>query len=109
MEVLNWQDGVARVVNNRELYAKLLGRFVDSMGDYPAKIAEMITAGNLEEARSLAHTVKGTAANIGAEALSEAALGLELSIKNSEDTQVALVNYTAVNMETLQVMRDFKA
>ena len=108
-QVLNWQDGVARVVNNRALYAKLLGRFADSQGDAPAKVMEALAAGNTEDARMLAHTLKGTAANLGAGALAEASMHLEEGIKAGQDITAVIGNVQQVLQETLVAMKAFQA
>lgn len=108
-QILNWQDGVARVVNNRALYAKLLGRFAESQGNAPAQMAQAIGADNLEEVRTLAHTLKGTAANLGAEALAEAALHLEEAAKAGEDMAGSLAAVQRVMEETLAAMQNFQA
>ncbi len=108
-ELLNWQDGIARVVNNRGLYAKLLGRFADSLADAPEKIAAAVAAGNMEDAQMQAHTVKGTAANLGAEALAEAGKVLEIAIKDGTGIEPAIEELRKVLVDTLEVMRAFEA
>ncbi len=108
-EVLNWQDGVARVVNNRGLYAKLLGRFADSLGDAPEKIAQAIADGNMEDAQMQAHTIKGTAANLGAEALAEAGKVLETAIKDNAGIEPAIEELKKVLAVTVEAMRAFEA
>ncbi len=108
-EILNWEDGVSRVVNNRGLYAKLLVRFADSLGDVPEKISAAIAAGDLEDAQMQAHTVKGTAANLGAEVLAEAGKVLEAAIKDGSGVEPAIEELRKVLEETIAVMRDFKA
>ncbi len=108
-EILNWQDGVARVVNNRGLYKKLLGRFADSVTDAPAKIAEAVEAGNIEDAQMQAHTVKGTAANLGAEALAEAGKVLETAIKEGSGIEPAIEELRKVLEQTLTAMQEFEA
>ncbi len=108
-EILNWQDGVARVVNNRGLYAKLLGRFADSLADAPDKIAEAVAAGNMEDAQMQAHTVKGTAANLGAEVLAEAGKVLEAAIKDGNGIEPAIEELRKVLVDTLAAMRAFEA
>ncbi len=108
-EILNWEDGVARVVNNRGLYAKLLGRFADSLADAPDKIAEAVAAGNLEDAQMQAHTVKGTAANLGAEVLAEAGKVLETALKDGHGIEPAIEELRKVLVETITVMRAFEA
>ncbi len=109
MTVLNWQDGVARVVNNRGLYAKLLGRFADSLGDAPDKIVEALAAGNFDDAQMQAHTIKGTAANLGAEALAEAGRVLEEAIKDQAGVEPAIEELRKVLAETVEAMRAFEA
>ncbi len=108
-EILNWEDGVSRVVNNRGLYAKLLIRFADSLGDAPDKIAEAVAAGNMEDAQMQAHTVKGTAANLGAELLAEAGKVLEAAIKDGSGVEPAIEELRKVLVETVAVMRAFEA
>ena len=108
-ELLNWQDGVARVVNNRALYAKLLGRFADSQGGAADAIEAALAAGNTEEARQLTHTLKGTAANLGGEALADAALHLEEAIKNGQDVAAVLGVVRQSLQDTLAAMKAFQA
>lgn len=107
--ILNWQDGVARVVNNRGLYARLLGRFAETQATTVTDIQNAINAGDTEEARNLVHTVKGTAANLGAEALAEAALQLEQAIKGGADTVTPLACLAKTLEETLTAMKSFQA
>lgn len=109
-EILNWQDGVSRVVNNRGLYAKLLGRFCTSEKDAASRIAEALSANDMEKASHLTHSLKGTAANLGAEALSQAALELESFVKagGSGDSAPLLAELQRILDETLQAMADFK-
>ncbi len=108
-EILNWQDGVARVVNNRGLYAKLLIRFADSLGDAPEKLAAAITAGDMDDAQMQAHTIKGTAANLGAEALAEAGRVMEAALKDGAGVEPALEELKKSIDATVAVMRAFEA
>lgn len=108
-QVLNWQDGVARVVNNRALYARLLGRFDESQKDAPAKIAQALAAGDADEVRALAHTLKGTAANLGAELLADAAMHLEEAVKSGQDPMEHLAEVQNVLDATLEAMKSFQA
>ncbi len=109
MTVLNWQDGVARVVNNRGLYAKLLGRFADSLGDAPEKLAQAVADGNMDDAQMQAHTIKGTAANLGAEALAEAGRVVEAAIKDQSGVEPAIEELKKVVAVTVEAMRAFEA
>lgn len=107
-QTLNWQDGVARVVNNKALYAKLLGRFVDTQSDAASAIAAALDAGNMDDARMLAHTLKGTAANLGAEALAEAARRLEDAVTGGGDPAAGVTALRQTLDETLAAMRNFQ-
>jgi two-component system sensor histidine kinase/response regulator len=106
-EVLDWKDGVARVLNKRELYTRLLGKFIENEKDTPAKVAAALKNGQTEEARMLVHSTNGAAANLGAKALAAAALDLEMAIKAGADPQRVLNHFDAAVMDTLVTMHAF--
>ncbi len=107
-EILNWQDGVARVVNNRGLYTKLLIRFSDSLVNAPEKIAQAVADGNMDDAQMQAHTIKGTAANLGVEALAEAGRVLEEAIKEKSGVEPAIEELKKVLVVSVEAMRNFE-
>jgi two-component system, sensor histidine kinase and response regulator len=72
--------GLRRVLGNETLYVSLLRKFIAGQKDAPARLGEMINAGNLEDAERLAHTMKGVAGTIGATRLQSAAADLEQSL-----------------------------
>lgn len=106
-QILNIAEGVSRVVNNRALYGKLLVRFADTMADAPEKIAALLAADARDDAHRLAHTVKGSAANLSANALAEAARLVEAAIANSQPVEDALENMRHVLKRTLDEMAAF--
>jgi two-component system sensor histidine kinase/response regulator len=108
-EVLDWKEAMTRVLNKRELYSRLLGKFIDSEQDSGTKIAQALSAGETEKARNLVHTTKGAAANLGAKALAAAALELEMAIKASADTNAAMVRFNSALTDTLVTMQAFRA
>lgn len=75
------EEGLTRVGNNRSLYQKLLGQFRVSNEETLANIRAALKAGDLTTAARLAHTVKGVAANLGADSLSSLGAELESAIK----------------------------
>ncbi|MDR1659026.1 MAG: Hpt domain-containing protein [Desulfovibrio sp.] len=107
-EVLDWKEAMTRVLNKRELYSKLLGKFIDSEQDSGARIAQALSAGETERARNLVHTTKGAAANLGAKALAAAALELELAIKACADTTTAMAHFNSALTDTLVAMQAFR-
>ncbi|NLO21264.1 MAG: response regulator [Syntrophomonadaceae bacterium] len=74
-------EGLARVGCNRELYKKLLLQFAASNADTPDKLKNTLATGDIQEASRLLHTVKGVAANIGANHLAATAAELETELR----------------------------
>jgi two-component system sensor histidine kinase/response regulator len=108
-EVLDWKEAMTRVLNKRELYSRLLGKFIDSEQDSGARIAQALSTGETEKARALVHTTKGAAANLGAKALAAAALEMEMAIKASADTTSAMARINSALTDTLVAMQAFRA
>lgn len=77
----NVADAMGRLMNNKNLYKKLLDKFLAGYKDYEKKVEEAIATGNMEEGSHLAHTMKGLAGNLGAEDLQEASKNLEQLFK----------------------------
>ncbi|TWI66660.1 signal transduction histidine kinase [Desulfobotulus alkaliphilus] len=71
---------IHRFLGNRQLYEKVLEEFARNQSETPEKIKNSLGRGDKENARLLAHTLKGTAANIGAHGLSAAAKTVETAI-----------------------------
>lgn len=78
------EDALKRVGGNRELYIKLLGQFIAD--NHIASLEEALDSGDMETAERAAHTIKGVGANLSLPKLASAALELEMSIKNKQDT-----------------------
>ena len=78
---LDAQAGLRRVMGREALYRDLLGRFVVSQADVLQRIAEALAGTRFDEAERLAHTLKGSAAQVGAGPLREAAEHLESGIR----------------------------
>jgi PAS domain S-box-containing protein len=76
--------GLAVVRNKAEKYLDLLGRFTASHGDDMALLAVCRENGDKIAARRLAHTLKGTAATLGAEQLAVRAGRLEQMLEADE-------------------------
>jgi PAS domain S-box-containing protein len=75
------QRGRAALLGKTEKYLEFLGRLVATHGDDMSRLEECLAAGEVEAARRLAHTLKGTAATLGADDLSATAAHLEALIK----------------------------
>jgi two-component system sensor histidine kinase/response regulator len=78
---LDTATGVRRVAGNVRLYRTLLKQFAAQQGGAGATLQRLLDAGERDGACRVAHTVKGVAANLGANALAEFSGRLETVLK----------------------------
>jgi len=64
-EQLNTQAGLKMLSGNKALYIRLLSRFKESFTDSTVELHRLLESQSIEDAARLAHTIKGTSANIG--------------------------------------------
>jgi len=76
-EHLNIQMGLQMLEGNSELYTRLLSRFRENFSDSVTQLDDFLESNEIEEAKRLAHTIKGTSANIGTVSLHEIAAKIE--------------------------------
>jgi signal transduction histidine kinase/CheY-like chemotaxis protein/HPt (histidine-containing phosphotransfer) domain-containing protein len=81
-------QGLANSANSADLYRQLLEEFSSIHGADYEKIADALDARNLDLANRLAHTLKSSAALIGAQKLSAAARDLEQALTEGEHAHV---------------------
>jgi two-component system sensor histidine kinase/response regulator len=74
---INVQAGLARMMQDQNLYKRMLVMFRDGQRDFVQQFAAGRVDADAEAAMRAAHTLKGTAGNIGASALQAAAETLE--------------------------------
>ncbi|OQW85940.1 MAG: hypothetical protein BWK76_07300 [Desulfobulbaceae bacterium A2] len=93
-----------KVLNGRiDIYLRLLRQFGADHGDDMARLRERISAGDWDEARRLAHTLKGSSANLGATGVQDLAAKLEAAIKDGRDavTIKLLANTLDIGLQAL--------
>lgn len=78
---LDTSTGLATTMGNAKLYLKLLAKFRDSQADFERQFREAAQSSDRDAATRIAHTLKGTAGNIGAKLVQEAAGRLEQACK----------------------------
>jgi two-component system, sensor histidine kinase and response regulator len=93
------QDGLNRMLGDRELYLELLQRFRDGQTDIGGKIRCALMVGETKMAERLTHTLKGVAGMIGARYLQQLASKLELAIRNNEGEAEIERNNTQLELE----------
>jgi signal transduction histidine kinase/DNA-binding response OmpR family regulator len=74
---INLQQALDLIRGNTGLLRNLLQSFLERFGEVEEKLTHYLDHGDLDQARHLIHTIKGTSGNLGAEALFIAARDLE--------------------------------
>ena len=77
---IDTQSGLFRVGGNAKLLRSLLVKFAETHAPFVADIQEAMAKGNTQQARRMAHTLKGVAGTIGALRLQALAAALESSL-----------------------------
>lgn len=78
------KDGLARVRNNKILFAKLLKSYLSSVST--DKLQEAINEKNFAAAADIVHTIKGVSANLSISRTYDTAKELEMQLKNQESS-----------------------
>jgi two-component system, sensor histidine kinase and response regulator len=95
---LNAASGLRRSGDDQDLYRELLTMFVSSNLDFERSFQKLVAAQVWPDAQRLAHTLKGTAATLGADAVVGPAHELEQAAKKCDEaaTTLALAAVTPV-------------
>ncbi len=88
MEIFAENELKERMMNDVSLVRHIVKAFYSDTPLHVSELKKAIDVGNYEEARRLAHGIKGSSANISAKALNLAALELEAQIKENKIEQV---------------------
>lgn len=82
---IDTQGGLASAGGSRTLYLRLLRMFRENQGDFRQRLEAALHADDASSAIRAAHTLKGVAATIGANALSNTAAELEIACTRDLD------------------------
>lgn len=88
LEVIHTKEALSRLGGNEVLYDKLAHLFLDEMPGYVDQIRVAISSNDYETAQRISHSVKGIAAQLGAENLRVAALALEISSRSKNESEI---------------------
>jgi PAS domain S-box-containing protein len=88
LDGIDVQAGLERTLNNQKLYMKMLRKFRTSQGDFQKIFAEALQDADTVAPTRAAHTLKGTAGNIGATGVQATAADLELACKEGKEKAV---------------------
>ncbi len=102
---IDTKAALRRTGGNRKRYESLLNRFADSQADAVAEIRSALAAGDIPTAERAAHSLKGSAGNLGATALAEEAAKAETAVKSGQSIDPALDSLEASLRDTVKVIR----
>ena len=95
---------------NRALLEKLLSRFSERYCDAADKILHDLRDGNSKSAQAYVHTIKGTAGNLSAKGIYDAALKLEKAIETgSENVGTEIESFRAAINQVVTGLEEIKA
>lgn len=89
IEGLDTRAGLERCQDNVQLYSRTLNRFRAHFRDFEAALLAAREASDAQAAPRLAHTLKGLAATIGADALADSAAALERCLLADDEVSAA--------------------
>jgi len=94
-----------RTGGNRKRYESLLQRFSDSQARTVSEIRNALAAHDSPTAQRLAHTLKGAAANLGADPLADAAAKAESAIDSNNEVDAPLTSLSTILDLTVAAIR----
>lgn len=89
LKVFDEKELLIRLMNDENLLHRIIRAFESDTPGQLLELHNVIEAQDYDTARRLAHNIKGSAANISAPALKQAALELEVAIKEARYDQLA--------------------
>ena len=106
---LDVDEGWRHVIGKRHLYISMLRRFVAGQKSFPDEVMKSINQEDWHTAERLAHTLKGTAGNIGAREISAAAALLEAAIRERKTPQEIIDAVAALSVSLTQMIDGIEA
>ncbi len=96
-----------RFGGDEEIIKDILDSFFEEVPEYLEKIKEAIDNQDMEEIESIAHALKGTAANVNADGLRKAALELEIQVKKG-NPEAFIEQHKIIMNEYQRFMKEVK-
>ncbi|RLA73091.1 MAG: hypothetical protein DRG30_06705 [Epsilonproteobacteria bacterium] len=101
-DAISFKDGLDRASGDEELYVEILKEFVELYQNADIELRDMIMNNDLSPAQKLCLDIRGVAANIGAQPLSQTALQLQESfVKNEEKDLISLSKVFQIQIQEL--------
>jgi len=104
---IDFDLALSRLQDNRELFANLLGGFIERFASAPEELEALLGQGQFGRIRDLAHAVKGVAANLGGEFLAAMAAKVEEAASARRLAGELLEEFRAAHQRFLFQARSF--
>ena len=88
---MNINRALTRLGNNKALFDKLLWQFTEYNATTEQDFVNATMQNDMEQATRIAHTLKGLAASIGADALADSASYLEVACQKNDTSEINLM------------------
>jgi HPt (histidine-containing phosphotransfer) domain-containing protein len=100
--LINQEEGLKRMMNNKKLYSRLLNKF--KVGTNLEDLRSSIAAQDYEKAQIAAHTLKGVSGNLSLTALYEQSVAIENQIKSRSLDESSVTALTDCFNDTLKAI-----
>jgi len=108
--VFDEEFGLNQLSGNRDLLLKMLDRFAADYASFDEEITQLVNAGQLADAKSKAHAIKGVSGNLGFWQLHHASKMLEEALKNESPIEKDTLNqFTVAMTAALEKVQQVKA
>ncbi len=101
---INTSVGIRHFAGKTKSYHRMLTRFEQTHRDDGFKILQQLEEGNSQEAQRTAHSLKGVAATLGADRVSELAASIEQSIKQGQASSEISQSIAVLNQRLTDAM-----
>jgi signal transduction histidine kinase/DNA-binding response OmpR family regulator/HPt (histidine-containing phosphotransfer) domain-containing protein len=102
---IDTQSALKRTGGNRQRYESLLRRFAESQAGAVEEIRAALKAQDPDTAQRTAHSVKGAAGNLGANALASAAGSAEVAIKTQSEIAPTLIQMERLLLDAVTAIQ----
>ena len=105
---INIDAGLAATGGNKKLYHNLLNRFVERYGQSASLLRELLKKESYVEAARLAHTIKGVAANLGMERITDITKRIESCLPEIPPGENLLEQFEGVMREAVEYINSLQ-
>lgn len=104
---LDARTGLRRAQDDYNRYHRILRMFINSEGDVVERIRRAVANSDYQTALRDAHSLKGVAATVGADALAKSAANLENRMREGQVSEKALAQFEQAADEVLPALRQW--